>query len=98
MKKLYAYKIVVCIDYEIEPEYYTDRGIVFAEDMTEGLEKVICPFKNATREKIVTFELDELETKDTIVNDCFSVYEFLANLSMFTDITHEIKGWSLIKE
>lgn len=99
MKNIYAYKIVVKSDFDSDDsEYYTDRGIIWAQDMEEGVHKVSQYFKG-TSEKVVTIELDEIEDTDTIIQDgCFSVYGFLADVSMFNDITHEIKGWHLIKD
>ena len=99
MENIYAYKIVVKSDFDSsDPEYYTDRGILVAEDMEKGAHKITQYFKD-TREKVVTIELDEIEDTDAIIQDgLFSVYSFLADVSMFNDITHEIKGWHLIKD
>lgn len=99
MKNFYIYKIVVKTDSASnEAEYYTDRGIIWAQNMEEGVRKINQYFKD-TSEKVVIIELDEVEDKDAIVQDGhFSVYSFLAEVSMFNDITHEIKGWHLIKE
>lgn len=99
MKNFYIYKIVVKYDFDSsKAEYYTDRGIIWAQDMEEGVRKINQYFKD-TSEKVVTIELEEVEDKSTIVQDGhFSVYSFLADVSMFNDITHEIKEWHLIKD
>ncbi len=99
MKNIYAYKIIVKTDFDPnDAEYYTDRGIIWAQDMEEGVHKISQYFKG-TNEKVITIELDEIEDTDSIIQDgAFSVYSFLADISMFDDITHEIKGWHLIKD
>lgn len=99
MKNIYAYKIIVKSDFDSnDAEYYTDRGIIWAQDMEKGVHKITQYFKG-TSEKVVAIELEEIEDVSNIVQDGhFSVYSFLADVSMFNDITHEIKSWNLIKD
>lgn len=94
MKNLYIYKTVIKCD----DDYYTDRGLVQADSLEEGVQKMNQYFQG-TSEKIVTIELDEVEDIDSIFQDGhFSIYSFLADISMSTDITHELKEWCLIKD
>lgn len=94
MKNLYVYKIVIKSD----DEYYTDRGLVQADSLEEGVQKMNQYFQG-TYEKIVTIELEEVENIDSIFQDGhFSVYSFLVDVSMSTDITHELKEWCLTED
>lgn len=97
MGKIYAYKLTVCENPEDQcPEYYVDRGIVHADSMPLAMEKLLRPYKE-TSDVVEGIELESVPS-EWFDNEIFSVYGFLSDMSMFTDITHELKGWHLIKE
>lgn len=90
IKKVYCYSFF----YRDGDEYIPDRGIVFAEDVRQAIDKVI----NQIGENEEVTEIQVFETDQSIDQDCFSFYTILSDCNDGRQIKYELRNWCIIPE